>query len=673
MIPTVFSWRSLFGIPALIVLFGMSLALAASAPRAETYDQAMALQRSQFKAAERAFDRKDKKEYERLKAELADYPLYPYLIYDELVRSMSRAKASAIREFLDRWPDSPLAERLRAKYLAVLAKRGKWQTYRDFDAPSDSATRQCRSIRALYKTGEREAALKRIDKLWLYGKSRPKVCDPVFKFWKDAGRLTADKVWARIHLAMNKGNWRLANYLKRELPEADRKWVDVWVKAWRSPTRVGRFPELKRDDPLARRIVVSVLKHLARRDAHKAIKLWQPFEKTGRYSAEDRAELARAIGIDLALDRDMDALHWFAFLPVNEADEVALGWAVRVSMANGEWDRALYWLNRMPEDLREDQRWRYWRGRVLEELGRTHEANKYFAGVSLHRSFYGFLAADRVGAPYEFEQEALEISESMRQYLENLPGLQRARELYALNKRLDARREWYRLGRGLNPEELRAVAKQAQEWGWHDRAILTVARGGHFDDLNLRFPLAFSEHIHRYADLRDLDRSWVYAVCRQESAFSPDVRSHAGATGLMQLMPRTAKLVARKINAKVRGHRDLTEPELNVRLGTYYLRSVYDDLGGNPVLATAAYNAGPHRVRKWLPESGHPMAADLWIELIPFNETREYLRRVLAYSVIYDMRRGLDEPRRISERMPAVMSIEDANRLAKQHRSDARS
>ncbi|MCB1737302.1 MAG: lytic transglycosylase domain-containing protein, partial [Gammaproteobacteria bacterium] len=144
-------------------------------------------------------------------------------------------------------------------------------------------------------------------------------------------------------------------------------------------------------------------------------------------------------------------------------------------------------------------------------------------------------------------------------------------------------------------------------------------------------------------------------------------------TGLMQLMPRTAKLVAKKIKAKVRHSNDLTEPELNVRLGTYYLRSVYDDLAENPVLATAAYNAGPHRVRKWLPETGKPMEADLWVELVPFNETREYLRRVLAYSVIYDMRRGLDAPRRISERMPAVVSLEDASRIAEQKASAPRS
>ncbi|MCB1735421.1 MAG: transglycosylase SLT domain-containing protein [Gammaproteobacteria bacterium] len=641
--------------------------------QAETYDQSMALQRSEFKAAERAFDRKDVKEYERLKARLSDYPLYPYLVYEELVRNLARTQSGAIGEFLDRWEGSPLADRLRSKYLDVLAQRGDWREYLAFDAPSESASRQCRTVWAMYKTGERAAALDRVEPLWLYGKSRPKECDAVFKAWKEAGKLTPERVWARIHLAMKKRNWQLANYLKRELPKDDQRWVDVWVKAWRSPDSLNSIAELKQNVPLARRIVISVLKRLAQRDTDKAIRLWEPFEKTGNFSARDRASLARTIGVHLALDRDMEALHWFAFLPIDETDKVALGWAVRVCMVNGEWNKALYWLNRMPEDLREDQQWRYWRGRVLQELGRDHEANKYFAGVSLNRSYYGFLAADHVGAAYEFEQEVLEPTESMRQYLETKPGVLRARELYALDKRLDARREWWVLDRSLNPDELRVVAKLAQEWGWHDRAILTVARGGHFDDLALRFPLAFSEHIHRYADLRDLDRSWVYAVCRQESAFSPDVRSHAGATGLMQLMPATAKRVAKQINTSVRHSSDLTEPELNVRLGTYYLRSVYDDLAENPVLATAAYNAGPHRVRKWLPETGKPMPADLWVELVPFNETREYLRRVLAYSVIYDMRRGLETPRRISERMPAVVSLEEANRIAEQKASSPRS
>ncbi len=621
---------------------------------ADSYDQEMSLGRTTYKAAERAYKKGQMGHYQKLVATLKDYPLYPYLVHRDLVKRLHRLKDEDVQGFIDKWPDSPLAERLRRSWLGLQARRGHWKTYLKFDRPSKNVTRQCRTIWALYQTGNKTEALNRVKPLWLHHESQPKACDQVFRVWKSSGRLSSELIWARVRLAMNKGNWRMAKWLKKELNKRDRKWVEEWITAYKHPSKVLQQRALKKDHPIARMIILAAVKRQVRKDTQQASALWKKAEKRYAFTAKDRAEIARKMGVYLALDRDPEALQWFSHLSEFEEDESALGWAVRVSMVLGDWNGALAWIDRMPKKLAEDQRWRYWRGRILEELGKTHEANKYFAGVSLNRSFYGFLAADRVGAEYNFEQRALDNSESMRHYVETLPGVQRARELYVLGKELDARREWRVLDLKLDKPELQVAAKLAQEWGWHSRAIMTVARGKHFDDLELRFPLAFQKPIVKYAEDRELDPSWVFAVARQESAFAPDARSPVGATGLMQLMPRTARQVAKAMKTRLRRTSDLNKPELNIRYGTWYLRSVYNDLSNNAMLATAAYNAGPHRVKRWLPEDGGVMPADLWAELIPFKETRTYVRRVMAYAVIYDMRRGIKTPQRISQRMNDV-------------------
>jgi soluble lytic murein transglycosylase len=199
---------------------------------------------------------------------------------------------------------------------------------------------------------------------------------------------------------------------------------------------------------------------------------------------------------------------------------------------------------------------------------------------------------------------------------------------------------------------LQAAAKLAERYGWHDRAIFTLARTGYWDDLELRFPLEHAALVKHNAELQGIDIAWVFAVMRQESAFMSNARSHAGAMGLMQLMPSTARQVAKNVLKTPPPRRqDLFEPDTNIALGSAYLKQMKGRLGDSAVLATAAYNAGPHRVTRWLPEETLP--ADIWIELVPFKETRGYLKRVLAYTVIYEKRMGR-QPKRLEQRLHPV-------------------
>jgi soluble lytic murein transglycosylase len=201
---------------------------------------------------------------------------------------------------------------------------------------------------------------------------------------------------------------------------------------------------------------------------------------------------------------------------------------------------------------------------------------------------------------------------------------------------------------------LQLAAVLAYRWQWYDRAIVTLAQSGHKDDLDLRFPFAYQEQVLSSAKRHQIDPAWVYGVVRQESAFMPDARSRAGAMGLMQLLPRTARITARLLRIPMRSKYELLEAEKNLHLGSGYLKRMLDENNGNQILATASYNAGPQRVKQWLPDTDMP--ADLWVEMIPFSETRDYVRNVMAYTAIFDQRLdGNLIP--LSKRMPAVTPL----------------
>ncbi|MFZ1574769.1 MAG: transglycosylase SLT domain-containing protein, partial [Chromatiaceae bacterium] len=230
------------------------------------------------------------------------------------------------------------------------------------------------------------------------------------------------------------------------------------------------------------------------------------------------------------------------------------------------------------------------------------------------------------------------------------PALERIRELQRLGRDADMRREWRTLTRDLEAPDLRAAATLAAGLGWHDQAIFTLARTDYWDDLELRFPLAYRDLVAEQAWQTGLPEDWIYGVIRQESVFNPTVASQAGALGLMQLMPGTAQELAVAAGEPAPGRGAILEPERNINLGSTYLARMRDRFG-HPALATAAYNAGPHRVARWLPEAC--TEADLWIVAIPFAETRGYVERVMAYRIIYRARLGL-EPLRLSELLPPI-------------------
>jgi len=623
-----------------------------------TLDSALAEQRETFLAADSALKKGQLSRYRSLKTKLTDYPLLPYLEYNYLRKRLHRLPEARIEQFLQQYQDTPLAERLRNSWLDTLARQAHWQKYLKYYQNGNSTKYQCLQRWAQYQTGKRDLALEGLEQLWVVGHSQPRSCDNIFAAWQNSGQMTTAQVWQRFKLAMQSRHSRLARYLVRFLPDAEKKWARLWLRVHNKPQLASVAQRFSDYHPLRNTILVDAIQRLAYRDLELAVKSWDILRNQYPFNEDQRNTVERSLAMRFALERHPEALGWLASLPEPTVNERAIiEWRIRSALGQKNWEAVLYEIELLPEVKRNSTNWRYWQARALEAMDQLSPAYEIYWELAQNRGYYGFLAADRLGVSYRFETQPAAVSQNDIDNLLHLPGLVRAHELFALGRTLNARREWIHVTRSLPEDLLRQAAVIADGWGWFDRAILTMARTTYRDDLDLRFPLAYRDDIIREAQNNNINLALAFALIRQESAFTTDARSHAGALGLMQLMPRTAKKVARRIGIKYSGYSGLTDTDTNLKLGMHHLRKVMNRYQNNPVLATAAYNAGEYRVKQWIPEQGS-LDADIWTETLPFTETRNYVQNILYFATIYELRLGHQGVTTLSQRMPAIGSPE---------------
>ncbi|MEA3275727.1 MAG: transglycosylase SLT domain-containing protein [Pseudomonadota bacterium] len=603
-----------------------------------TADLSVAEERQDFIAAEAALERDDALTFVRLAERLRDYPLYPYLHYRQLARNLDQATDRGVERFLEDYRDTPLARRLRRAWLERLAKQQRWQDYVRFYEPDSSTERLCNYLHGLILTGNRDEALGQVEPLWLTGRSQPDACDPVFDAWEQDGRLTADLVWKRIGLAMAANQLGLARYLRRSLPDADRIWVDRWLAVHKNPSLILDPGTLSRHHTQEKRILAHGVRRLARGSAQQAADAWNRLRGSYDFPPDLAEDASASVGFALAEDGDARGLPYLADIRATKDNIELQERRLRIALEQRDWDRVAAWVDAMPDGQRKSEHWLYWQARALEKQGKPERARGLYEEAARERSLWGFLAAERAGQPYTLGNSPTPAADIRVRHIEDGPASRRIAELQALGRDLEVRREWHHLTQKMGAEDLKAAAVVAQQWGWPAQAIFTLAKSDYWDDLALRFPLLHRETVRTRAQATGLDQSWIYAVIRQESAFDRSASSHAGAAGLMQLMPATARGVARSLGLGRPSREDLYDPQLNITLGSSYLAEMGQRYGGNPVLATAAYNAGPGNVDEWLPSQ--QLEADIWIATIPFRETRSYVRRVLTYRLIYDNRLG---------------------------------
>ncbi|MCC6302625.1 MAG: transglycosylase SLT domain-containing protein [Gammaproteobacteria bacterium] len=625
-------------------------------PGDATADQGAELRRmrADFLSAESALRGGDLARYQTLLAGLRDYPLYPYLRYQYLSPRLRTAGEDEVAEFIRRYADSPLGARLRNAWLDGLARDGRWQTLlRHYPAEGGDAELECHRRWALHQAGDTAAALQGLERLWLVDRSQPASCDRVFALWRRAGGLSQELVWRRFALAMNGNELQLARYLAQQLDGGYAQDAKLWLRVHADPALIVSLPQDGRSVPGG--LLIHGIKRLARSDIDRAIAAWTgPVGAQHAFTPEETAEVQRSLAMTLALRGRKESLAWLARVDAGAADATLREWRARAAVSQQDWHAVLAAIYQLSEEEQAAPRWRYWQARALEALNQRQQADETFLGLALNRGYYGFLAADRLGRPYQMNHIPLDADTTRSVGPETYPGLARAHELYVLDRLVEARREWYYTTRDMADWQLQSAALLAQGWGWYDRAIVTMGRTSRLDDMELRFPLVHRAEVLSEARSRGVDPALAFAVIRQESAFAVDARSPAGALGLMQLLPQTARKMAGYLRLPDPGRMDLLNVSTNLQLGIAHLRQLIDRYD-NPLVAVAAYNAGAGRVDRWLPQDAIT-GSDQWAETVPFAETRGYIQNVIYFASVYDARLELP-PRKLSERMPAVMPL----------------
>jgi soluble lytic murein transglycosylase len=605
---------------------------------AQVHAAGLEYKREIFIQAEEALGKGQRQDYLARKAELGDYPLLPYLTQQDLEERMDPGIAGEVRSFLRDYDGTPPADALRRPWLAQLVKNGQWNRFvEDYRLQSDENL-QCYYGQALLNTGRRSEAMDQAATLWLTGSSRPKSCDPLFEAWITSGGLTRDLTWQRIELAMRRGQTGLARYLKRHLASGDAQWLDYWLRVDRKPTLILERDWSKVTHDRMEAILTHGMRKMTRDDATKAAADWDGLRRRNGLDRASFAAIENHAVLYMCLRFEPGALARVEAMPEDLRSDSVREWAVRAALREQDWQVALRMLESLTAAQKEESRWRYWKARALQENGRDREAREVFETLAGGQDYFAMLALGHLGWPLVVQHDPLSVSDEAVRRVGKLPALQRAAELFALGRYGPARSEWQQAKSGLDSGEMAAAAAWAHGLGWHDRAIVATAAAGYMKDLELRFPLPHRDIVFAEARAAGLSPALVYGVTRQESLFMSDVGSSAGALGLMQIMPQTGKRIARWHGEKLSHPILLLQPERNIRYGASYLRRQLDDLQNNSFLATAAYNAGQSRVKGWLPST--PMPSDVWVETIPFNETRNYVEKVAAYTAIYETRLG---------------------------------
>ena len=554
-----------------------------------------------------------------------DSPLYPELIAKSTEKRLGSISAQDLEKLIQQYPDSAAIANLRWKKLFRLGRANWHKDFLFLYRPTDNVKLNCYKLEAKFRLKKdtdkdhREAL-----RLWTHGKSQPKDCDTLFSIIQKRELITKEVRLRRINNALENRQLQLARWLAKSLDKSATDHINAWAQARRRPakfltTRAAEFPEW----------VDMAASRLARKNPDKLLSLIK--DRKIPDSVRQQAVLGTARTMAINLDPAAAPLLRMD-LPSNP---ILDHWRVRFFIHFQEWPDVLMAISKLSPEERGEIEWNYWVSRALAMTGNPDLAFGGFRKAAESSSWYGFLSADYLGIPYDLRPKSKRPSVFSIDTVDQRIDITIARLLFEEGLTVMARRQWdFVIGR-LTEEEQKAAAILANRWNWHSRSAVTAHQSGLTDDYELRYPNAFETPLKNAAKRHDISLSWLSGLMRSESLFMHDIRSPAGALGLMQVMPRTGRQTAKELNLKWRGNRTLINPSTNIRIGSYYLAKQLNRFG-HPALATAAYNAGPHRVKRWMPDK--PMPLDVWVASIPFTETRNYVQRVLTAQVIYEWR-----------------------------------
>ena len=584
---------------------------------------------------------------------LRGYVLEPYVEYYLLRMKLEEASAAQAREFLIRHQGTYIADQLRRDWLKNLGKRQDWATFEaEFPAlVGEDPELTCFALQARWKRGD-ASALEELRPLWTAPRDLPEGCVPLAEAEIAAGKLTARHVWDRVRSLLEAGQMSSAKRSVQYLPAGEAPDERTLDRIRRAPVGfIERADKLDLKKRANRELLLFAFARTARSDPEAGPSHF-PHKLQERLPVEDQAWVWGQFATQGAKRHLPAALDWYARAEGAALSEEQLEWWVRAALREEQWATVRIVIERMGPLQRTEPTWTYWRARALRAAGDKEAATALFTRLAGEYHFYGKLAREELGQPFSIPSRGYAPGEEAVTRMAANPALQRGLALLRLQQRVEGVREWNWALRGMDDEQLLAAAEFARRAEVWDRAINTADRTVGTHDFGVRFLAPYREVFAQRARDQGLEEPYVLGLVRQESRFIPDVRSVAGASGLMQLMPATARWVARQTGMKDYTPARVTDVEVNVALGTSYLKYVLDELDGSPVLAAAAYNAGPGRARKW--KADRPLEGAIYAETIPFNETRDYVKKVLSNTMYYAALYGSGEAKPLKVRLGTI-------------------
>ena len=615
-----------------VLAAGIALLTVSSAVRADSLDE----QRSRYAQIKQAWDNRQMDVVDSLMPTLKDYPLYPYLQYRQITDDLMNEPTVSVSQFVQAYPTLPSARTLKNRFVNELARRQDWRGLLAFSPDKPTATEaQCNYFYAKYSVGQTQEAWDGAKDLWLTGKNQPNACGPLFDAWRTSGAQDPLAYLERIRLAMKAGNTSLVKSLANQMPADYQTIASAVVSLANNPNSVLTFAQSTGSTDFTRQMAAVAFTSVARQDVENA-RLMLPMLAEAQKLNDDQTQELRDIVAWRLMGNDVttDQANWRDDAIMRSNSTSLVERRVRMAIGNGDRRGLNTWLARLPMDAKDKDEWRYWQADLLMDRGRDQEAKDILHSLMRERGFYPMVAAQRLGEDYTIRVEKPEGT--VAPLLVNGPEMQRVQELMYWNQDNTARGEWANLVTSRTRNEQGQLAKYAFDQGWWDLSVQATIAGKLWDNLEERFPLAYKNLFERYTSGKGISKSYAMAIARQESAWNPKVRSPVGATGLMQIMPGTATHTVKMFAIPgYGGPNQLLDPETNINIGTSYLQYVYQQFGNNRIYASAAYNAGPGRVRTWQGNSAGRLDAAAFVESIPFSETRGYVKNVLAYDAYY--------------------------------------
>ena len=586
-------------------------------------------------AAREAAQRGQWKIVEGYRARLGGHVLEAYPWYWTLQGSVDRVDPREVRAFLDRHPNTPLAETLRREWLRALGAAGSWEAFRA-EYPKvvgDDAEITCYSFQERLARSDPEV-MAEARSLFVSGRESGAACDSVFAALASSGRITQTEAWERIRVMLAEGNVKEARRAAALLPPATTISDKHLERIAKDPGGFLAKEKLGKTVPKAQQeLLVFAVERLARNKPGEAAE--RLVALTPRLEPQAVRHAWGQVAWQGALNHHPRALDWYSQVGTTALTDTQIAWRARASMRAGDWKEVLASIQALSPEQQREPTWRYWRARALRKLGETQPAEQLLRSIAGQQTFYGVLATEELGIAAAPEWNGFRPLPADLDRVRAIEGIQRALALYRIGLDAEALREWLWAIRGLDDRGLLAAAEIARQANETERAINTADRTVQLHDLSQRFPTPHRETLSAAARQWDLDEALVYGLIRQESRFMADARSRVGAAGLMQLMPATARWVARQMSITPYKPDMLLQPDTNLQMGAYYYSRVLADLG-HPLLATAAYNAGPGRARRWRDERA--LEGAIYAETIPFNETRDYVKKVFTNAWYYHHR-----------------------------------